>query len=104
VRTTSDPYGRVQIIIRNPDQLSRYRFGLRTADFLVCRQCGNYLAAVLTVGDCSYATVNINTFDFKKDFAQESIVVKYDGETVAERIARRRTNWTPVHAIVGGSL
>ena len=103
VRTTSDPNGSVQIFIRNPDQLSRYRFGLRTADFLVCRQCGVYLAAVLTTGDCSYATVNINTFDFKKDFTQEPIVVMYDGETDAERIARRKTNWTPVHAIVEGT-
>jgi hypothetical protein len=69
----------------------------------VCRQCGIYLAAVLTTGDCSYATVNINIFDFKKDFAQEPIVVTYDGETGAERIARRKTNWTPVLAIVEGT-
>jgi hypothetical protein len=69
----------------------------------VCRQCGVYLAAVLTTGDCSYATININTFDFKKDFTQEPIVVTYDGETGAERIARRKTNWTPVLAIVEGT-
>lgn len=102
-RTTSDPNGSVRILIRNPDQLSRYQFGLRTADFLVCRQCGIYLAAVLTTGDCSYATVNINTFDSVKDFTQEPMVMTYDGETEAERMARRKANWTPVHAIEEGT-
>src|SRR2546422_3634073 len=35
-RTTSDPSGRVVITVRHPGQLLRYRFGLETADFLVC--------------------------------------------------------------------
>lgn len=99
-RTTSDPSGRVRIIVHDPDRLSRYRFGLQTADFLVCRRCGVYLAAVLMTEGTSYATVNINAFDSAKRFTQPPASVTYDGETVAERLARRKANWTPVVAIV----
>src|SRR5439155_217050 len=42
-RTTSDPSGHVAITVHHPDQLLRYRFGLRTADFLVCTRCGIYV-------------------------------------------------------------
>src|SRR5437868_9753855 len=47
-RTTSDPAGRVSFRLRDTGSLLRYRFGLRTADFLVCHHCGVYMAAVLT--------------------------------------------------------
>ena len=42
-RTTSDPSGHVVITVHHPEQLLRYRFGLRTADFLVCTRCGIYV-------------------------------------------------------------
>lgn len=103
-RTTSDPDGSVQIIIHNPDLLSRYRFGLKTADFLVCKQCGVYMAAILEVGDCQYATVNINTFAAPERFTQEPTIVTYEGETVDERRVRRKARWTPVFVVKEGNL
>jgi hypothetical protein len=96
--TTTDPDGSVQIIIHHPDQLIRYRFGLKTADFLVCKQCGVYVAAVFELNDCQYATVNINTFAAPERFTREPARVTYDGETAAERRARRKARWTPVIA------
>ena len=62
-RTTSDPSGRVVITVHHPDELLRYRFGLETADFLVCGRCGIYVAAVMNEGSSSYATVNVNILD-----------------------------------------
>src|SRR5437764_12445531 len=59
--TTSDPEGRVAFRIGKEDTLVRYRFGLRTADFLLCRNCGVYLGAVLTSSRGQFATFNINT-------------------------------------------
>src|SRR5947209_576321 len=38
-RTASDPAGRLHLSVRNPGLLSRYRFSLKTADYLVCRTC-----------------------------------------------------------------
>ena len=49
-RTTSDPSGRVVITVHHPDELLRYRFGLETADFLVCTRCGIYVAAAMNEG------------------------------------------------------
>ena len=96
--STSDPNGKVKITVHDPNLLIRYRFGLKTADFLICKRCGIYLAAVMTVGDRVYATVNINTFDFLESFKQKPLTVSYDGESEAERRARREKNWTPVSA------
>ena len=44
---TSDPAGTVRFRYIYPDRLRRYRFGLRTADFLICRECGIYAGAVM---------------------------------------------------------
>jgi hypothetical protein len=95
-RTTRDPQGRVRLTVREPDRLIRYRFGLRTADFLVCASCGIYVAAVMTDGERSYAVVNVNTFEEVDRFTQAVVPVGYDGETEAERRARRVRTWTPV--------
>ncbi len=98
--TTSDPDGSVKIIVHDSSILDRYRFGLKTADFLVCKRCGVYLAAVLTAGKRSYATVNINVFDSSTSFTQEPVTVTYDGETEEERKARREANWAPALEII----
>lgn len=103
-RNTSDPQGSVQITIRNPEQVIRYRFGLKTADFLICKRCGVYVGAVMQTGERSYATTNVNTFTAAARFAQEPVVVSYEGETEAKRIARREANWTPVLSIMEAPL
>ena len=99
-RTTSDPSGRVVITVRHPEQLLRYRFGFRTADFLVCGRCGIYVAAVMSEGAGCWATVNVNTLDVVDRFAQPATPVTYEGESAAQRTARRRARWTPA-VIVG---
>ena len=94
-RTTSDPAGRVSFQIRDERALVRYRFGARTADFLVCRKCGVYLAAVLTSGDAQLATLNVNALC--EPLAFENVVaVSYDGESAEARRQRRAQRWTPV--------
>ncbi|MGH7773228.1 MAG: GFA family protein [Candidatus Binatia bacterium] len=97
-RTTSDPSGKVKITVHDSSQLIRYRFGLKTADFLVCGRCGVYLGAVMKAGEETYATVNTRTFDHAEKITQEPLIVTYEGETEAERKARREANWTPVAA------
>ena len=94
-RTTSDPNGSVKITVHDSNLLIRYQFGLKTADFLVCKRCGIYLAAVMKTSDRAFATVNINTFDSLKNFRQEPTTISYDGETEAQRRVRREKSWTP---------
>ncbi len=80
---------------RATSEVSRYRFALRTADFLVCRTCGVYVAAVCTIDDATFGTLNVNVLEARAAFTQAPARVDYDAETVAERIARRRRAWTP---------
>ncbi len=103
-RCVSDPEGAVRITVRDQARLTRYRFGLETADFLVCGACGVYLGAVITAGDSAYATLNINTFDAPEAFGAEAVPIDYDREGADQRRARRKAKWTPVLAIVEGSV
>lgn len=95
-RTTSDPGGRVSFHIHDEAKLHRYRFGLQTADFLVCRWCGVYIGAVLSSPRGQFATLNVNTILGASVGQAEPTT--YDGETSQQRQARRERQWTPVGA------
>jgi len=93
VRTTSDPAGRLRFEIADPAVLSRYRFGLATADFLICGRCGAYAGALMSEGEKAWGVVNANLL--AEPLTREPEPVSYEGETAAERIARRKQRWTP---------
>jgi hypothetical protein len=61
----TDPAGKIEVTLRAPAEVSRYRFALRTADFLVCRTCGVYVAAVCTVDGAACASLNANVLDHR---------------------------------------
>ncbi len=94
-RTMTDPRGRARIVVRDPGLLSRYSFGLHTAEFYVCARCGAYAAAVLRDGEAAFATVNANLFD-DPGLDRAAQPVSYEGESREDRIARRKRTWTPV--------
>ena len=94
-RTVSDPKGSVTFQLTEASRLSRYRFGARSADFLVCRECGVYVAALLTSGNRQFATLSINTIRVPLDVPQAE-PVSYDGESAEQRLSRREERWTPL--------
>ena len=95
LRYTSDPAGHVTIRVSTEANLSRYRFGLRLADFLICRTCGVFVAA-FEPGDPGRAVVNLDVLARAAEFvAPPSQFTAYDSEDVATRTARRAKNWTP---------
>jgi hypothetical protein len=96
---TSDPNGAMSISVRDPGALVRYRFGLRTADFLICGRCGVYIGALMEDGGKSWFAVNVNALrpPPREDFP--IVPVDYDAEDVPARIARRKQRWTPVIAL-----
>lgn len=95
-RNTSDPNGSLQIFGRDTRKLTRYRFGLKTADFLLCADCGVYLGAVLTADGRSWMTVNVNSFKNPPPADFPVVPHNFDAEDAAARIARRKALWTPV--------
>jgi hypothetical protein len=94
-RTTADPVGRVSFRINDEGALERYRFGLRTADFLLCRHCGVYLAAVISSPRGQFATLNVNALADPIG-SRSATAVAYDDESAEQREQRRQARWTPV--------
>lgn len=94
-RTTSDPDGSVTFQIADASKLQRYRFATRSADFLICRGCGAYVAVLLTTPRGQFATLNVNSIQEPLD-VPEPVPVTYDEETPEQKLARRERNWTPV--------
>lgn len=90
-RTTRDPAG--TLILKGEPQI--YRFGLATADFWLCPTCGVYVAAVLTVPQGRFATLNANTLEIANQLTSNAEVASYLEESQEERIARRMRGWTP---------
>lgn len=94
-RTTADPGGQARIGVQDPSLLSRYAFGLRTAEMVVCARCGAYAGAVMREGGSGWAVLNTNLM-LDPAFDRPAQKVSYEGETAEQRIARRKKMWTPL--------
>ena len=95
-RCTSDPNGSVEFDIVEPALLKRYSFGLRTAEFLVCSECGNYIGALATADETPVATLNLNVLRTPVSGLSEPDSAHYEAEDSRSRIERRKVRWTPV--------
>jgi hypothetical protein len=102
VTAGSDPHGKIEVRARDAGEVSRYRFGLRTADFLICRTCGSFVGSVCELDGATYAVLNLNMLDARAAFTQPPVRVDFDAEGVADRLARRRRAWTPAVVRLGG--
>jgi len=98
-RSTSDPAGRIRFEVRHANQLTHYRFGLRTADFLICSACGIYVGALMREGDAQWAIINANTLDEVAQLTQGLAPMDYEGESEAQRLARRLQRWSPAEGL-----
>tara|TARA_Y100001934_G_scaffold212997_1_gene252168 strand:- start:357 stop:791 length:435 start_codon:yes stop_codon:yes gene_type:complete len=95
----SDPQGHAEVVVRDEQRLSRYRFGLEQIDFLVCAECGSYSGAVLEDAEGAWATLNLRLTDIVDQVAVEA--KDYDDQSGDERARRRKDVWTPVTLRVG---
>jgi hypothetical protein len=92
--STSDSAG--QIEFRGGAALNRYRFGQRTADFLVCRECGVYVGAVMETPRGRYGIVNVNAISPAPMSFTATVPMDYGSESKEQRVARREARWSPV--------
>ncbi len=94
--TTSDPAGLLVIEVARPEQLQRYRFALGITDFLLCRSCGVYVAAIMEADGKLLGVLNVNVLDDRQPFARPPVRMEYGSETVQDREGRRGKVWMPV--------
>src|SRR5882672_2784603 len=98
--TTSDPSGSIEFLEPRSGTLARYRFGQRTADFLICRNCGVYLGAVIDSPSGRFGIINVNALRLIPSALPVPKSMDYDSETSEQRIARRQQRWSPVIGVV----
>lgn len=90
---TAQPAAALRLRLGDPARVSRYAFGTRTADFLVCATCGAVPAVVSRIEGRLYAVVNVNAFENFDPARIQRAPSSLDGETEAARLARRQRNW-----------
>jgi hypothetical protein len=94
-RTVADPGGVFEVWADDWSLVEAYRFGSRTADYLVCRRCGVYVGAVCETSAGLRAVANVNSLDDRSAFTAVPAAPDYEGETTEARLARRAANWMP---------
>jgi hypothetical protein len=91
----ADPEGVFEVWADNWSLVERYRFGTRTCDFLICRRCGVFIAAVAEMTAGTRAVVNVNCLSDRGDFISVPVIHDFGDETVETRLSRRTANWMP---------
>ena len=90
---TSYPGGALKIVVRDPTLISRYAFGMQTAEFHVCARCGIVPVVTSRIDDRLYAVVNVNAFEGVDPSLLRRASANLDGEEKESRLARRKRNW-----------
>jgi len=99
-RCTSDPLASVEFYCGDPAAIVHYRFGLNTADFILCARCGVYLGGVMQTGDGAFTTSNVNTLITDVGRLREPLLMHYGAENEQARRQRRQQAWTPVAIMI----
>ena len=94
VKSASDPNG--QLTVDSTLPLTRYRFGHKTADFLICQQCGTYVAAHMQGPAGPVGVLNVVGVAIAELKDEPAVLASLDGETMDGRIERRLSRWTPM--------
>jgi hypothetical protein len=98
--TTSDPSGRLEFHVRHVDLLQHYRFGLKTADFLLCRCCGVYVGAQIKTGHGAFGIINVLSIVPVPQGLPVAALADYGSESSNGRVERREKRWTPLEKVV----
>jgi hypothetical protein len=98
--TTSDPAGRLTFRTSAAEWLQRYRFGLKTADFLVCGRCGVYIGAQIQTAHGAFGIINALAIVPALRELPAAALADYSSESSSERVERREKRWTPLEGVV----
>jgi hypothetical protein len=95
--TTSDPEGVLEFGCTDPTQVQRYGFGGRTADFLICRECGIYVGVEIVTDKGRFGVLNV--LSLRPALALPAAApMDYGSESPEARRLRREARWTPLAA------
>jgi len=93
---TSDPAGEVAFEIADAARIRYYRFAQKTAQFMLCGECGVFVAALSETAAGARAVINARVLDGVALNYNAVTDVHFDDETPTQRAERRLRHWTPV--------
>ena len=91
----SDREGQFEVSADDWALVENYRFGTRTCDFLICKRCGVFIAAIAELATGAQAVVNVNCLNDRERFTSVPTLHDFEGETPETRLSRRAANWMP---------
>jgi hypothetical protein len=94
-RIVADPKGLFEVWADDWSLVENYRFGTRSCDFLICRRCGVFIAAVSETTAGIRAVVNVNCLSERERFTLAPVLHDFEDETIETRLSRRAANWMP---------
>ena len=97
--STSDPGGELQFESTAAETLRRYRFAMKTADFLLCRNCGVYIGASIETPNGRFGIINTHALAAIPEDIAAVQPISYDSEEKSGRVNRRESRWTPVSRV-----
>jgi hypothetical protein len=97
-KTTSDPAGRARFEIDGA-ALSWYRFETRTGTSLICNRGGAFAGGILEDGDNIWSFVNARGLAIPEFLDRTGEPKYYDDESPDQRVARRKSTWTPTEIV-----
>ena len=101
--STSDPTGRLEFHAAKPEHLQRFRFAMKTADFLICRNCGVYIGAMIETASGAFGIINTHALETTPEDIAAVQPISYGKEDKSGRVARREERWTPVGSVTADS-
>jgi hypothetical protein len=101
---TSNPDSSLRVIVKQPSLVSKYSFGTGTALFHLCTRCGVAPVVTSQIDHRVYAVVSVNAFDNVKRSVLRHTAASFEGESVEDRLTRRKRNWVAaVEYVEGGT-
>jgi hypothetical protein len=90
---TSHPAGVLRVTLQRSEEVARYSFGTKTAEFHVCTRCGVVPVVSSRIEGKLYAVVNVNTFEGLAAARLAKSPANFEAEGADSRLARRARNW-----------
>ena len=88
----TDPAGRLAIHVEREDRLGRYAFGLQTAEYLICKTCGVYVAAVTTGESEPRGIAIVSCLDERRQFTSAPVAVDSEPRRTTKGVHSLRTS------------
>lgn len=100
---TSLPNAKLGVRINNLEWVDRHTFATGSAEFHICKHCGDVPFVSSQIDGRLFAAVNVNALQDVSPSLLKYSQANFDAEALADRLKRRRQGWIAEVSITGNS-